>query len=66
MILYVIGVGSRCVIASDRLQVWGGETWGDLQFARVFPRRSLAQIELERIEASLRQPKAEIETDRSE
>src|SRR5579885_3754432 len=54
MELYVIGVGSRCVIANDRLQTWTGESWGDLESARLFTHRSSAQVELERIESSLR------------
>lgn len=52
--LYVVGVGSRCVIANDRLQVWDGEAWGKLDFARFYRSRSIAQVALERIEASLR------------
>ncbi len=46
MELYVIGVGSRCVIANDRLQ-----GWGKLECGKLFSCRSVAHTELSRIEA---------------
>jgi hypothetical protein len=56
MDLFVIGIGSGCVIADGRLDVWNGTGFGNLHRARLFACRSAAQAELERIETSREQP----------